>query len=101
VGPAEYWHWREWAACRGMDSELFFAPDGERGIAKRTRERAAKAVCAACPVREPCLAHALASEERHGVWGGLSEKGRAALLVGAGTPGPGESRRLALHRLAG
>jgi len=88
MSPAEYWRWREWAACKGMGSELFFSPDGERGVAKRTRERAAKAVCDACPVRKPCLAHALASEERHGVWGGLSEKERAALLVGA-------------HRLAG
>jgi len=82
-----------------MGSELFFAADGERGIAKRARERAAKAVCAACPVREPCLVHALASEERHGVWGGLSERERAALLVDA--HGPDDSRRLALHRLAG
>jgi len=64
-----------------MESELFYAPDGERGATKRRRERAAKAVCAACPVRRPCLAHALASQERYGVWGGLSERERAALLV--------------------
>ena len=99
MGPADYWHWREWAACRGMDSEVFFSPDGERGIAKRARERAAKAICATCPVREPCLAHALATREPYGVWGGMSERERAALLVRG--YGARDVRRLALHKIAG
>lgn len=37
----------------------------------------AKAICAACPVREPCFETALARREPYGVWGGrLFFKGR-------------------------
>jgi WhiB family redox-sensing transcriptional regulator len=68
--------WRVRAACHGVDGELFFAADGERGLAKRRRERAAKAVCVGCPVREDCAGYALANREPHGVWGGLSEGDR-------------------------
>jgi len=68
--------WRAGAACRSVDGDLFFAADGERGLAKRRRERAAKAVCAGCPVREDCAGYALAKREPHGVWGGLSEGDR-------------------------
>lgn len=32
----------------------------------------AKHVCAGCPVRARCLAHALAHREHHGIWGGLT-----------------------------
>lgn len=68
--------WRVRAACRSVDGDLFFAADGERGLAKRRRERAAKAVCVGCPVREDCAGYALANREPHGVWGGLSEGDR-------------------------
>ena len=61
------------AACRNTDRDLFFSPDGERGLAKRRRERAAKAVCVTCPVQDECAAYAIANREPHGVWGGLSE----------------------------
>ena len=37
----------------------------------------AKAICARCPVREPCFENALARREPYGVWGGrLFFKGR-------------------------
>lgn len=39
----------------------------------------AKAVCRRCLVREECLEHALAADERHGAWGGASEAERRAL----------------------
>jgi WhiB family redox-sensing transcriptional regulator len=68
--------WRVGAACRSVDGDLFFAADGERGLAKRRRERAAKAVCIGCPVREDCAGYAIANREPHGVWGGLSEGDR-------------------------
>ncbi|HZD74069.1 MAG TPA: WhiB family transcriptional regulator [Actinomycetota bacterium] len=74
--PAEFWSWRLWAACRQADRDLFFSPDGERGSAKRRRERAAKAICATCMVRESCAAYAVSNHERYGVWGGLSEHER-------------------------
>jgi WhiB family redox-sensing transcriptional regulator len=39
----------------------------------------AKAVCAGCKVRQMCLETALRNRERHGVWGGLTERERARL----------------------
>ena len=45
-GPnADFWDWQMDAACRGVDSEMFFHPEGERGGAKEARERVAKALC--------------------------------------------------------
>lgn len=40
----------------------------------------AKVVCAECPVRQPCLEHALSGRERDGVWGGLTERERRRIL---------------------
>ena len=33
-----------------------------------------------CPVKEPCLEHALAHRIDHGVWGGCSERERRRIL---------------------
>lgn len=74
------WEWREHAACRGGDQELFFYSDRERGRARRRRETAAKAICATCPVKIACLSWALAVQEPYGVWGGLTAESRQALL---------------------
>ena len=38
-----------------------------------------KAVCAGCPVREPCLEWALDAGEKFGIWGGKSERERREL----------------------
>lgn len=43
---------------------------------------AARAVCAACPVRRACLAHALAHDEPWGMWGGLTTRERVGRLLG-------------------
>jgi len=63
--------------CAQTDPELFFPEKGGS-------VREAKAVCAGCPVRAQCLAHALAHGERFGVWGGLSEHERRRLQLHAG-----------------
>ncbi|MER5987417.1 WhiB family transcriptional regulator [Streptomyces sp. NPDC001787] len=70
-------NWRMDAACREEDPDLFF-PIGSTGPALvQTVE--AKAVCASCPVREPCLRWALDNGQDSGVWGGLGEDERRAL----------------------
>ena len=80
-GPnADLWDWQLLAACRGVDSSLFFHPEGERGAARSSREEAAKEVCMRCPVRSECAAHALSVREPYGVWGGLTEDEREELL---------------------
>ena len=40
----------------------------------------AKQVCGACPVRTECLAEALDNQIEWGVWGGMTERERRALL---------------------
>jgi WhiB family redox-sensing transcriptional regulator len=82
---ADHWEWQYEGACRTMPSEMFFHPDGERGPRRRNRENAAKAVCASCPVIAQCRAHALAVQEPYGIWGGLSEDDRLA-IIGKDTP---------------
>jgi WhiB family redox-sensing transcriptional regulator len=64
--------WRRQAACRGTNLDLFYP---ERG---QTAEPA-RQVCAACPVRQPCLDYAISNRITHGIWGGLTERERRAL----------------------
>ena len=77
---AAKWEWQESAACRGMDSTVFYSPHGERGTALMRRVRQAQRLCAACEVRVECAEFALAIGERHGVWGGTTHDDRVALL---------------------
>lgn len=68
------------AACRDLDSAVFFHPDYERGPARQRRDQLAKQVCARCPVIDSCRRHALEVHEPYGVWGGLTVDERAAML---------------------
>ena len=73
--------WWDLAACRGQDATPFFAPAYfERRAEKLGREAVAKAICQRCPVREDCLELALSTRDPHGVWGGMNEMERRALL---------------------
>ncbi|MEV6741795.1 WhiB family transcriptional regulator [Streptomyces sp. NPDC051104] len=70
-------NWRDHAACRHEDPDLFF-PIGTTGPALLQTQRA-KAVCRRCPVQEECLQWALETDQAIGVWGGTSETERRAL----------------------
>lgn len=61
--------WMDMANCLGVDPELFFP---ERGEATDD----AKNACRGCVVREACREYALRTGQKHGVWGGLSERER-------------------------
>ena len=69
--------WRNRAACRMEDPELFF-PNGNSGPWVHVIEEA-KAVCRRCPVMDQCLQWALETGQDSGVWGGLSEDERRAM----------------------
>ena len=71
-------HWQREAACRSFPPELFF-PRGTSDIAQADRDRA-KVVCSGCSVRQQCLEFALETGQEFGVWGGLSEDERLALM---------------------
>jgi WhiB family transcriptional regulator, redox-sensing transcriptional regulator len=74
--------WQTKAACRGPLGAIFFPPtSGERSSDRSGREAKAVEVCRTCAVAEPCLAYALRIREPHGVWGGLNEAQRKALLA--------------------
>lgn len=80
-GPQpDKWEWQLRAACRGMDSSLFFHPFNEQMPARQRRIDAAKAICGSCPAVDDCRTHALTVQEPYGIWGGLSERDRASLL---------------------
>ncbi|MFD5423822.1 WhiB family transcriptional regulator [Streptomyces sp. NPDC127069] len=64
--------WGEKAACRTAGPDELFV----EGAAQNK----AKAVCTGCPVRTECLAHALDHRIEHGIWGGMTERERRALL---------------------
>ena len=73
--------WQVKAACRGPQATVFFPPSTfERKDEKQDRERRAKAICATCAVKQPCLDYALRIREPHGIWGGLSESERKRVL---------------------
>ena len=75
----EEYEWQYQGACRGADPDIFFSPEAERGPRRYAREKAAKAICATCPVIETCLNHALKVREPYGVWGGLTAQEREPL----------------------
>ena len=82
-GPgSDFWEWQLRGACRGLDTDMFFHPDNERGPRRASREAAAKAVCARCPVMRECAEHALRTREPYGIWGGLGETERDDILSG-------------------
>lgn len=75
--------WEAKARCRTVGVEPFF-PEGNGGKHRAAADEA-KAVCAMCPVRQPCLQFALdlggAFEvaRRAGIWGGTTPRERAAI----------------------
>ena len=69
--------WRQRAACRDEDPELFF-PVSDIGPAARQADQA-KAICARCPVREMCLEYAQDNGLESGIFGGTTETERREL----------------------
>ena len=65
--------WRQRAACRGVDPDVFYPSTDEEA-------EEAKSICRVCPVREACLEYALANRERDGVWGGATERERRRIV---------------------
>jgi WhiB family redox-sensing transcriptional regulator len=68
--------WTVDASCVGQ-SDVFFAPAGERPETRIVREGRARSICRSCPVLEPCRDWAREHRE-YGFWGGESEEERAA-----------------------
>jgi len=68
------WAWRQDAACKNMDPNLFYPSNNS------TRQtNAAKAICRGCVCRVQCLEYALSTGEEHGIWGGATEDERVIM----------------------
>ena len=68
--------WRATGLCRGSDPLVFYPPTDEDD----SQAQEAKTICSMCAVRQPCLEFALTTREKHGVWGGLTERERRRVL---------------------
>jgi WhiB family redox-sensing transcriptional regulator len=64
--------WAPQGACSKAEPDALFV----RGAA----QHAAKKVCVGCPVIAECLADSLDNHTEFGVWGGMTERERRALL---------------------
>ncbi len=64
--------WVDHAVCAGGEPDALFV----QGAAQRE----ARVQCLNCPVRLECLADALQHQSNFGVWGGLTERERRAML---------------------
>ena len=64
--------WAQRGACGSSDPDALFV----QGAAQQT----AKVVCQRCPVIAECLADALDNRTEFGVWGGMTERERRAML---------------------
>lgn len=64
--------WAVNAACRNTDPDTLFV----QGAAQNR----VKAICLGCEVRTECLSDALDNRVEFGVWGGMTERERRALL---------------------
>ena len=64
--------WGKRARCISSSPDALFV--------KGAKQHEAKRVCYGCPVRTECLAEALDGQIEFGVWGGLTERERRALI---------------------
>ena len=63
--------WTLSAKCRGLQDKLF--PEG-------ADQKRARVICTTCDVRSECLAEAIDNRIEWGVWGGMTERERRAIL---------------------
>jgi len=66
------WQWGQHGACSAIEPDALFVRGAAQQIAKK--------VCIGCPVVVECLADSLDNQTEFGVWGGMTERQRRALL---------------------
>lgn len=65
--------WASFGSCRDANPDLFFSSDDRSA-------REAIRICRGCPVASECLAWALDTRVRYGIWGGLTERQRRRVI---------------------
>ncbi|MEO6123428.1 MAG: WhiB family transcriptional regulator [Ilumatobacteraceae bacterium] len=64
--------WADFGRCVGVDPDVFFPRRGHDPAP-------AKSLCRQCAVRSQCLEWALDTNQKHGIWGGMTEGQRRRL----------------------
>lgn len=62
--------------CTQIGVEHFYTEGDNSGWVNLDKIRA---ICATCPMQQPCLEWALAAPERYGIWGGTTERERTRI----------------------
>ncbi len=76
--------WYDDAQCIGTSTNIFFSSVGEDGEGVPAMVSIAKSICGACMVRAQCLNFAMDTNEKNGIWGGLTARERRRLRVRLG-----------------
>jgi len=75
--------WQADALCAKSPPGVTWFPEGlpGGGVTSDTVKQIAraKAICAVCPAKEPCLEYALALRLQDGIWGGETTKSRRSI----------------------
>ena len=64
--------WRDEAACRGGDPDVFFVDPSDPAFEARR-------VCRSCSVTVECLDYAVSTHQPYGIWAGTSPKTRQTI----------------------
>ena len=67
--------WQNYGSCRQADPEIFFVLPDESADQARM-------VCAQCPVIQECGDWAIATNQRYGIWGGMTRRERVKVATG-------------------
>ena len=71
----KYPQWTDTPACRGTNTEMWFAEDSEPGYREANL---LKRICAGCPVKQECLEYSL-HHSVQGYWAGTTPRKRQEL----------------------
>ena len=75
------WSWQLKGKCLEYPPEIFFPEEQGWSTRRRQRENEAKRICRACPVLAECREHALRTPELFGIWGAMTARERAQVLL--------------------
>ncbi len=71
---SEELEWTDRAECRDIEpSDVFFE------VTNPAYVRMAKSICSMCTVKKACIEFALRTDQKDGIWGGLTPKERRRL----------------------
>jgi hypothetical protein len=74
--------WQQDAACKGIDTALFFPSNAKESAESRA---IIKPICESCPVFDKCFAYAVSFPEKalQGIWANTSEGDRRRMRYSA------------------